>query len=257
MTAKYTIELKTLMEDGNAQGYLNKALSTYPMYQPQSTDPEVLAIIPTREVLNQKLLNHYKYREIGFETIGRFLEELEFTMCEIMPYYNQMYKSVEIMALIDDPFGNVDVTETSTDTRTAMVESSDTGTVNANASDSSSTNSSVNSTHKNVESETAQNKQAQISKDIDNVEHADKVVWTKNGSEDTANTSGESSSNTTSANDSESRTEETVTHTYTKKGNQGVNTYAHDMVEFRTSIIDVTTQILNDKRIKELFMQVF
>jgi hypothetical protein len=36
-----------------------------------------------------------------------------------------------------------------------------------------------------------------------------------------------------------------------------VNTYAHDMNEFRTSIIDVVDQIVNDSRIRELFMLVY
>ena len=91
--ARYTLELRTLMDDVNIRPYLNKALSTYPMYTPLSDNAEVKAIIPTREVLNEKLLNHYKYREIGFESIERFLDELEIAMNEIMPYYNQLYKS--------------------------------------------------------------------------------------------------------------------------------------------------------------------
>ena len=255
--AKYTIELNEIMRDGNANVQLQKALSTYPMYQPISNHPDVIAIIPTREELNKKLLNHYKYREIGFETVGRFLEELEFAMCEIMPYYNQMYNSVEIMAKIDDPFGNVDVTETTRETRSGTAKSNDNGTVNASANDNSSTNSSVNSTSKTLESETPQGNIAVTANNIDTVTHADKGVWVKNGSNDTASTSGESSSETTSTNASESETSETIEHIYTKVGNQGVNTYAHDMVEFRTSIIDVTMMILEDGRIKDLFMQVF
>ena len=72
--AKYTVELRTLMNDDLVRPLLNEALSKYPMYKPLTNNEEVLAIIPTRQILNDKLLNHYKYREIGFETVGRFLD---------------------------------------------------------------------------------------------------------------------------------------------------------------------------------------
>lgn len=247
--ARYTLELRTLMDDLNIRPYLNKALSTYPMYEPMSDDPEVKAIIPTREVLNQKLLNHYKYREIGFESIHRFLDELEIAMNEIMPYYNQMYKSVEIMAKIEDPFGNVDVTETFKEERT---DTSKTNT-KSNANDSTETNSTVNSNAKNVSSETPQTEINTPAEEINDISHADNVSWNKATSSDNTSSSG---SNHTDA-ESNGESSGTVEHTFTKKGNQGVNTYAHDMVEFRTSIIDVTMQILDDAKIKELFMQVF
>lgn len=239
--AKYTLELRQLMDDCNIRPYLKKALSTYPMYVPLSDNPEVKAIIPTREVLNEKLLNHYKYREIGFESVEEFIDRLEITMHEIMPYYNQMYNSVEIMAKIDDPFGNVDVTETFKESRKDTTKSS--------ASDTSETTSNVNSNAKNVSSETPQTEINTPAENIDNISHADNVSWNKTNSTDKATNAG--SSNT----DAESSG--SVEHTFTKKGNQGVNTYAHDMIEFRTSIIDVTMQIIEDSRIKELFMQVF
>ena len=47
----------------------------------------------------------------------------------------------------------------------------------------------------------------------------------------------------------------TVSHTLTRKGNQGVNTYAHDMIEFRQSIIDVDRQIIDD--LNDLFLMVY
>ena len=247
--ARYTLELRTLMNDPNIRPYLNKALSTYPMYVPLSDNEEVKAIIPTRDVLNEKLLNHYKYREIGFESIERFLDELEITMNEIMPYYNQMYNSVEIMALIDDPFGNVDVTETFKEERK---DTSKTNT-SSSASDTSETTSNVNSTAKNVESDTPQTEINTPAEEINNISHADKVSWNKATSNDNATSSGSSKTDAESNGESSG----TVEHTFTKKGNQGVNTYAHDMIEFRTSIIDVTMQIIEDKKIKELFMQVF
>ena len=49
----------------------------------------------------------------------------------------------------------------------------------------------------------------------------------------------------------------TVKHTMNKKGNQGVNTYAHDLLEFRELFINIEQQIIKDERISELFMRVY
>ena len=46
-----------------------------------------------RGVLETKILKHYYTREIGLETVGLWLHKLDVKMNEIMPYYNQLYKS--------------------------------------------------------------------------------------------------------------------------------------------------------------------
>lgn len=46
-----------------------------------------------RSKLNNKILAHYRFREIGFETAGLFVDRLNTRMNEIMPYYNQLYES--------------------------------------------------------------------------------------------------------------------------------------------------------------------
>lgn len=46
-----------------------------------------------RNVLNDKIKNHYLFREIGQETPGRFKHYLDTKLNEIMPYYNQLYQT--------------------------------------------------------------------------------------------------------------------------------------------------------------------
>ena len=85
--SNFTIELGTLFE----QGYpLN--LNDYPIYDEDY-----------RQVLNNKIINHFYLREIGAETPDRFNFYLGRKMQEIMPYYNQMYKS-ELLEF--DPLAN-------------------------------------------------------------------------------------------------------------------------------------------------------
>lgn len=281
--ANMTVVLRSLMENEQSKTALDKALSTYPLY----VGKKEYDLIPTREALNEKILNHYKYREIGFETVGRFLDELKIAMCEIMPYYNELFKSVEIMADLENPFDNVDVTETFEETRTENTTSEGTTTNEQNATGkqtvtgtqqsetnvSHSENSTANGTKETDAShrvsDTPQNSVSNINNYL--TEHVvdegnEKTTNSVNASSND-NSATESSDNsttqTTNSADGTATTEGstemngTTRHTFTKKGNQGVNTYAHDMNEFRTSIIDVVDRIIHDKRIAELFMLVW
>ena len=252
---KYTVLLRTLIESEDVKPLLDKALSTYPLYTPESDNAEVLKLIPTRDELNKKILNHYKYREIGFDSVGRFLDELEIAMNDLMPVYNQLYKSVKIMTLIDDPFGNVDVTETYEEERNDNTTSTSEANSTTEASDSSNTTSNVNSKSRNVESTMPQG-QLNINS-IDNINHADRASWSEAISNDSANTSGSSTGSTESNSSGNVSSQGTVKHTFHKIGNQGVSTYAHDMTELRETFIDVTNQIINDVRLRELFMQLY
>ena len=158
--ARMSVNLVSLMTNTEAKKALDEALSTYPLYKGKKT----YDLIPTREQLNEKILNHYKYREIGFETVGRFLDELKITMCEIMPYYNELFKTVEIMADVDDPFGNVDIVETFEETRSdsattngeSTSTTSGTSETNDNRTNNTTTSNDTTSTNKNKFSDTPQ-----------------------------------------------------------------------------------------------------
>ena len=257
MYARYTEYLRDIMRNEITKPRLEAALSTYPIYAPT----KLYDLIPSREELNKKLLNHWKYREIAFETVGRFLDELEITMCEIMPRYNELFKTVETMAELPSPFDNVDVTETFEQTRTDSTTGSATTSNNGEVTGTTSEDSTSSSTThgKDIRSDTPGNSLGIGAESIDSLDYASEGNWTKgvsSGEGSSERTSNETSkaSGTSSSNQESTGT---TTHTYTKKGNQGVNTYAHDMNEFWTSIIDVVEQIINDERIGELFMQVY
>lgn len=60
-----------------------------------------------RAVLENKILTHYYMREIGFETVPLWMFKLQAKMNELMPYYNEIYKS----ALYDfNPLWDTDYT---------------------------------------------------------------------------------------------------------------------------------------------------
>ena len=75
--ANYTIELHKLIEMG-----FKLPLDEYPIFDENH-----------RATLNDKIIAHYYFREIGQETPSRFAFNLRRKMNEIMPYYNQLYES--------------------------------------------------------------------------------------------------------------------------------------------------------------------
>ena len=86
--ATYTTEIRTLVEN-----HFDLGLKDYPIFDEDY-----------RQGLNNKIINHFYFREIGFETAGLFKWYLN---QKIMPYYNQLYKS-ELLKF--NPFYNVDYT---------------------------------------------------------------------------------------------------------------------------------------------------
>lgn len=95
--SKYTTEVRFICEQyaglKESQGYSNvdeiiqKALPkifdfTFPIFDENY-----------RNVLCTKIIKHYYTREIGCETVGLWKLWLNVKMNEVMPYYNQLYKS--------------------------------------------------------------------------------------------------------------------------------------------------------------------
>lgn len=261
--AKYTVVLLEIMKDPHCNNAIIDALSDYPIY----TGKKSYDLIPTREQLNEKILNHYKYREIGFETVGRFIDELKITMNEIMPYYNELFKTIEIMSDIEDPFGNVDITETFEEERadsssgenSSEVSVSGESEQNVNTSESVDSTITGNTVKERRFQDTPQNNIADINEYLTDYTKENETTDSEGNTDTTVtgkttdSTTGTTSSTASGSNESSGTTK----HTLHRKGNHGVNTYAHDMNEFRETIIDVVDRIIHDKRLAELFMLVW
>lgn len=81
-----------------------------------------------REALQEKIIMHYYTREISEETVGLWKLRLRAKMNEIMPYYNQFYKSTLFKF---NPLWDTDVTTEKTGT--SQVENNATKSGNSNA----------------------------------------------------------------------------------------------------------------------------
>ena len=116
MMSQYTLTVKQLVENE-----VKLFDFSYPIF-----DEEY------RPILEEKITRHFYFREIGFESVGRFLFELETKMNEIMPYYNQLYESTRLEF---NPLINYQVTETQSRDVTARGAGSETGKGNGLYSD--------------------------------------------------------------------------------------------------------------------------
>lgn len=105
-----------------------------------------------REHLESLICLHYYRREIGFETVGLFKLYLEQKMREIMPFYNQLYKS-ELLEF--NPFYDVDLTRDHQLKHNAEEKSVNESSINSDSTEdfnSTTTGKSSDSTNQGVSS---------------------------------------------------------------------------------------------------------
>lgn len=170
--SKYTTEVRFICETAagleTSQGYtsvnkiIEKALPfvfdfTFPIFDESY-----------RNVLETKILKHYYTREIGLESVGLWKLKLETKLNEIMPFYNQLYKS-ELLEF--NPFYDVDLTrdhklnktENTKQSGTEEVDSTKSGSVTdetnteENGNQNSTSDTNINNTTGSTSEETAGN----------------------------------------------------------------------------------------------------
>lgn len=268
--SKYTITLNALLKDPLINPLIEKALSTYPIYEAKSKNEYIPNIIPTRSELNKKILNHYKYREIAFDTVGRFLDELEISMNEIMPYYNQLMftqdQDFNIIFNVDYQ-RTIDITKDGNTDNTAneVVSTSSSGETTSSATDRTTTSADIENNNKNIKSSTPQNLLDIGTKNISEVNYADEASWNHDLNSDSGVSEGTSNANTTnsltgtSSNEviSNTKNNESEKHLETTKGNFGVVSSQDLIMKYRETILNIEKMIIEDMRIKELFMMIY
>ena len=252
---QYTEVLYNLLRNDMTKELIDQALSDYPLYKAVSPRKYGIPdIVPTREQLNKKILDYYKYREIAFETPFRFFDELRIAMNEIMPKYNQLMFSAD--QDYDIKF-NVDYKRTLERNRAADRSSSDSSSSTGQNSATSTDSQDTTAYTKNIMSQTPQNDISVANTDIDNVSYADQIDWGKNTANSTGN--GSSTSNSTLSGSTNSQGQENEDETTEERtfGNYGATTTQSLIEAYRELIVNIEQEIINDPRIAELFMQVY
>ena len=201
-----------------------------------------------RNVLCTKILKHYYTREIGAETVGLWKLWLDARLNEIMPYYNQLYRSamIEFNTMYD-----VDLTTGYNKTFDGSTDI--TGNSNENNSGNSGTSVSgqnSNTTY-NLFSDTPQGA-------LDNIENetyltnATKIRENGNNSNNTDYTfNGDRKVNRTD----KTLAKNTEEYLQTIKGKSGGASYSKRLQEFRSTFINIDAMIIDELR--DLFINIW
>ena len=221
-----------------------------------------------RNVLETKILKHYYTREIGLETYGLWKLKLDTKLNEIMPYYNQLYKS----ALLEfNPFYDVDITRNHTGKKTGAEALKGNVTVNGqvivdthgnvNTMDNTTVNNTTTSDNLDKYAATPQGA-------LDNLRN-DKYLTNARMITDTNNSNGTTNGKTDTSTDSTTDTTTNTTTTTTNnttinntedyletvKGKQGTQSYAGLLLEFRETFLNIDMMVIED--LSELFMNIW
>lgn len=194
-----------------------------------------------RQVLCRKILKHYYTREIAHETVGRWKLALNAKLNEIMPYYNQLYKS-ELLEF--NPFYDVDLTRSREGSGTSNKTSNNTETNSGTSKNVSSSSDTSNTDTLNRFSDTPQNS-------MDTQGIADSVPLTTVTKVNEDNTTTNESTDTLTRNDNKtgSGTENinnTDKYIETVRGKQGTENYSNLLKKFRETFLNIDMMIIED-----------
>lgn len=194
-----------------------------------------------RQVLCRKILKHYYTREIAHETVGRWKLALNAKLNEIMPYYNQLYKS-ELLEF--NPFYDVDLTRKREGSGTSNRTSNNTETNSGTSKNVSSGSGTSNTDTLNRFSDTPQNS-------MDTQGIADSVPLTTVTKVNEDNTTTNESTDTLTRNDNKTGSgAENINNTdkyiETVKGKQGTENYSSLLKKFRETFLNIDMMIIED-----------
>lgn len=234
--SKYTSQLRWIVEQlGNGlevpegQQYADAVykyigLNEYPIFNEEY-----------RVVLNDMIINHYYFREIGFETAAQFAWYLKRTMREIMPKYNMMYNAL-LMFERDEDNPLADYTRHKTEDWNIGVDSS-------SATESENTSTSETD-FRNVYQDTPMSLlQNTGSPSVKNLDYATNVTY---NDDDTTTTTNSESSNTADRDELGNR----VTNEYGRN-----KSLAKLIQEFAESFQNIDLLVIED--LNDLFMGVW
>lgn len=218
-----------------------------------------------RNVLETKILKHYYTREIGLETYGLWKLKLDTKLNEIMPFYNQLYKSalLEFNPLYEVDYsktGNRDSSGTRDNTENNN-ESYDESTDTNESHDESTTNSNDGALTKGTTTTTtnyfSDTPQGAISNVIDGtyLTNATYNVVGNTGSDNTSNSgSADSEGSSKSKNEkdgsrkgsktSNSNLTDTESYLESVRGKMSSKSYSALLMEYRETFINIDMMLI-------------
>lgn len=232
--SRYTIELRYLIE-----GNYDLGLKDYPIFDESY-----------REQLNNKIIQHYYFREIGFETEALFKNRLNQKMNEIMPYYNQMYESSKLKI---DPLSTIDLEEV------FSRKSKTTGEGTSSTSGTGNNTNNFNSTDTTDYGKISKFSDIAQAQTTPNEILNDKYLTsaTVDDGQDKNTNTGTNTSQTESTTSGTSTDERNLDEdtTLTRKGNNGIASESELLNMYRETFLNIDMMIIDD--LDELFLGIW
>lgn len=204
-----------------------------------------------RSVLERKILKHFYTREIGEETVGLWKLRLNVKLNEIMPYYNQLYKSelLEFNPLYTHNLersynrgvdGNIDVVEKSVNSGTGSTTNSSNGNVSGTTNEWDKYSDTPQGALTGIESDT-------YLTNARNISNSDTRTATENSSSGNSYSGKEDNTSNTISKSLEDYVEKVVGY----EGASGSKL----IKEFRETFLNIDLLVINELDI--LFMQLW
>lgn len=194
--------------------------------------------------LEKKILRSYYMEEIGLETTALWQFRLDSKLCEIMPLYNQLYKS-ELLEF--NPLYDVDLTRQRMTNGTRKSESSGTGINTAKSTSTSSGSSSESETNKY--SDTPQGGLTGLENDR---YLTDARMVSNSGSNSNEGSGTTEAQNAQSSSESIENSDQYIEHV---AGVNGGAAMSKRLQEFRETFLNIDKMIIEE--LQDLFMKVW
>lgn len=246
--SKYTTQVRWLVE--SVQGtvpaspgtrYTKAAYGILGLDEFQTFDPS------HRDELADRIIDHFYFREIGFETAAQFAWHMRRTLNEIMPFYNKMYEAV---GNLGDILNEIDVTYTNnweqkaSEARASSGTSEDTATSDGTVGVDGSTHS------RNVYQDTPMSMLDDSPSSVESLQYATSVTYDDGTSTtDTATHSRSTGSGRTTGESTGSKASD-GTGVRTERGHR--TSPAVLLKQYRDNIINVDMQVIGE--LETLFM---
>lgn len=233
---EYTETLGNLIALGyDTDDKLHLSVDYYPIYDENH-----------RAELNEKIIRHYALREIGQETAQQFIFYLGMTMAEIMPYFNERYKTLDMEY---NPLQSVDMTTDSENGSESQSSSKASSTQDSTSSSSSKSDNASTTTSKSFDSDVPQTGVV-----------GDFARYASHANESQADSSGTASSSQDSASHATSHSATDYQHDASNsKGKSHVSGRSQSAMslvqEYRNAIINVDMEIV--RSLEPCFMQLW
>lgn len=253
--ANYTMEIRQMIDEP----LIGLFTFSYDFY---TNDKE------SKKEFERLFIEHYYFREIGFETPERFKMKLKGRLDLIMPYYRQLAMTEwERVKTVEQMMTSKNLKETTTHEQKISGQSSSNGTSSNNDTQSGTNGTTSASSQSTTQTDNQTSKTSSLNDGVSQASLNDGyltgVSQSQNNSTNELSVNNTSSQNITSSLNSSStheingNNEQTLTETniFESKGDVGIQTPAYAITEWRKVLININQMIIEE--CNDLFMKIY